>query len=145
MDELHQLEDWVKPLMLQIAPKARRKLAVDVGKALRKSQQDRIKAQLNPDGSRFAARKAQTGRIKARAMFVKLKRNKHLKVRANADKISVAFYGKVARVARVHQKGLRDRAHKNAREVRYAKRELLGFTESDKELMLSTIIAHLSR
>jgi phage virion morphogenesis protein len=145
MDELRRLERWVEPLLKQISPAARKKLAKEIGTKLRKSQQKRIQAQQNPDGTKFAARRRQPNRsIKRKAMFIKLKRAKHLKIKASADKVSIGFYGRVAKIANVHQKGLRDKAHKNSRDVRYKKRQLLGFTRQDKEQILDTLLAHLS-
>lgn len=145
MDDLKRLESWAEPLLQQITPAARKKLAKEIGTQLRRSQQQRIKQQLNPDGTKYTARREQdSGRIKRKAMFIKLKRAKHLKVKATADKLSVGFFGRVASIARVHQKGLRDRPHKNAREVRYQKRELLGFSGKDQELIMDTLLKHLT-
>ncbi|EPJ56353.1 MAG: hypothetical protein OFPI_00200 [Osedax symbiont Rs2] len=145
MDDLSRLETWVEPLLQKISPAERRHLAKEIGTALRRSQQQRLKQQKNPDGTKYAARRTQQGKIKRKAMFIKLKRNKYLKVKSSADKISVGFFGRVARVARVHQKGLRDKAHRNSRKVRYKQRELLGFTDSDKEQVLDRLLDHLSK
>ena len=143
MNELTELAPWVEPLLQKITPTARKKLAKEIGLELRKSQQQRIKKQRNPDGTRFAKRIEQQGSINRKAMFIKLKQAKHLKVKATADKVSVGFFGRVALIANVHQKGLRDKPHKKAREIRYRKRELLGFTVSDKDLILNTLLNHL--
>ncbi|MNF16366.1 Phage virion morphogenesis family protein [compost metagenome] len=58
--------------------------------------------------------------------------------------ISVGFTGRIARIARVHQYGLKDRAEPGAPDVRYDKRELLGFTEVDINLIRDEILAQLS-
>ncbi len=146
MDDLSRLENWVEPLLQQITPAARKRLAKKIGTALRQSQQQRIKAQQNPDGARFSSRRAQQkkGAIKRKAMFIKLKRAKYFKVKAGADKLSVGFFGRVARIANVHQQGLRDKAHKNAQSIRYKKRELLGFTDRDKDLIMDGLLDHLA-
>jgi phage virion morphogenesis protein len=144
MDDLQRLENWAEPLLRKISPAARKKLAKEIGLELRKSQQQRMKKQQNPDGTKYKARLAKSqGRIKRKAMFIKLKRAKHLKVKATADKVSVGFFGRVAKIANVHQKGLRDKAHKNARDVKYNKRELLGFTEKDKQIVLDVLLDNL--
>mgnify|MGYP000433378055 CR=1 FL=1 len=140
MSELTELANWVEPLLNQISPTARKKLAKEIGMELRRSQQKRIKLQQNPDGTKYAKRLPQKDSIKRKAMFIKLKRAKHLKIKATADKVSIGFFGRIARIANVHQKGLRDRPHKKVRDVRYKKRELLGFTEQDRELILSKIL-----
>ncbi|NRA20990.1 MAG: phage virion morphogenesis protein [Oceanospirillaceae bacterium] len=146
MDDLSRLENWVEPLLQQITPAARKHLAKTIGTSLRRSQQQRIKAQQNPGGTRFAPRRAQqkSGAIKRKAMFLKLKRAKYFKVKASADKLSVGFFGRVARIAQVHQQGLRDKAHKNSREIRYKKRKLLGFSDRDKNLIMDGLLDHLS-
>ncbi|MEM5528068.1 phage virion morphogenesis protein [Gammaproteobacteria bacterium AS21] len=146
MNDLKLLANWLDPLLQQITPAARKKLAKEIGTALRKSQQQRIKAQQNPDGSHFAQRKKsqKKGRIKRKAMFVKIKRAKHLKIKASANKVSVGFFGRIARIAKVHQQGLRDKPNKNSRDIRYKKRELLGFTQKDKDMILDILLEHLS-
>ncbi|WP_377153678.1 phage virion morphogenesis protein [Roseateles sp. UC29_93] len=80
---------------------------------MRRQQQQRIAAQLNPDGSRFEARKAtlrdRKGKIRRGAMFAKIRTAAHLRIEASPDEASVGFAGRVARIASVHQLGLRDR------------------------------------
>jgi phage virion morphogenesis protein len=146
MDDLKLLANWVEPLLQKITPAARKQLAKEIGTALRKSQQQRIKAQQNPDGSQFAKRKKthKKGRIKRKAMFVKIKKAKHLKIKASANKVSVGFFGRIAHIAKVHQQGLRDKPNKNSRDIRYKKRELLGFTRQDKDMILDILLEHLS-
>ena len=63
---------------------------------------------------------------------------------SNADSIDIGFAGRIARIARVHQYGLRDRADKNAPSVQYAKRELLGLTENEMTNITSLLEKHIS-
>ncbi len=56
-NKLEALEDWAAVLLGQLEPASRNKLARSVGQALRRSQQQRIIAQQNPDGSKYAPRK----------------------------------------------------------------------------------------
>ncbi|MEN1451215.1 phage virion morphogenesis protein, partial [Pseudomonas aeruginosa] len=51
--------------------------------------------------------------------------------------------GRVTRIARVHQYGLKDRAERGAPEVGYAQRRLLGFTEADLEMIREGLLAHI--
>ena len=148
-DNLHALEDWAGVLLARLEPGARRQLNQQIGRELRRSQQQRIAAQRNPDGSAFAPRKprqlrAKKGRIK-RQMFAKLRQAKHLKVQSSADAIAIGFMGRVARIARVHQYGLRDRPDRRQAEVQYERRELLGFTDADLELIRDQLLEHLTR
>lgn len=99
---------------------------------LRRTQQQNIRMQRNPDGSSYEPRRvtarSKKGRIK-RQMFAKLRTTKYLKTAASADSASVQFEGKVQRIARVHHYGLRDRVSRKGPEVRYAERRLLGMNE----------------
>ena len=147
-DNLHALEDWAGVLLARLEPGARRQLNQQIGRELRRSQQQRVAAQRNPDGTAYAPRKprklrGKVGRIK-RQMFSKLRQARHLKLRSTADAIAVSFMGRVARIARVHQYGLRDRPERGQAEVQYERRELLGFTDADLELIRDQLLQHLT-
>ena len=110
---------------------------------LRRTQQQNIRMQRNPDGSSYEPRRvtarSKKGRIK-RQMFAKLRTKKYLKTAASADSASVQFEGKVQRIARVHHYGLRDRVSRKGPEVRYAERRLLGFND-ETTLQIKTILS----
>lgn len=148
-DDLERLEQWATPLLQQLEPAQRRVLARNIGRDLRRSQQQRIREQKNPDGSQFAERKIQqaaqgkTGRIKRRAMFMKIRQSKYLKTRSTAGSVSVGFFGRVSRIARVHQFGLRDRVRRGGPDIRYEQRELLGFSPSDLDMITDQLTNHL--
>lgn len=65
-DALTQLEEWVEPLLARLEPAERKKLAREIGTALRKRQQRRIRRQKNPDGTPYAARVGRKKRRRAR-------------------------------------------------------------------------------
>lgn len=71
-DDLDILEEWVQPLIARLEPGQRKTLARQIGIALRKSQQQRIRKQKNPDGSSYKARvgKKKTRRARKRLRFV---------------------------------------------------------------------------
>lgn len=148
MAGLEQLETWAEDLLGKLLPAERRRLAITIGTDLRRSQQRRIAAQQNPDGSAYEPRRTQArarrGGIKREAMFRKIAQNKHLRVQADAAGVSVGFTGRVARIARVHQEGLSDRVSPNGPSVRYARRELLGFTPADTERIRDLLLTHLA-
>lgn len=135
MDDLQALDDWLAPLLANLTPAARRQLARQVARDLRRSQQQRIAAQRNPDGSAYEPRKPQLherkGQIRRRAMFAKIRMATHLKTQATADEASVGFAGRVARIASVHQLGLRDRVRPDGPEIGYPRRQLLGLPRDD--------------
>lgn len=145
---LEALEDWAAGLLGQLEPASRNKLARSVGQALRRSQQQRIIAQQNPDGSKYAPRKQRAlrgkqGRVKRKVkMFQKLRTASFLKMHGNCNAISVGFTGRVARIAKVHQHGLKDRAEPNAPDTTYQSRALLSFTEVDLDLIKDSLLHH---
>lgn len=133
--DLEALETWLSPLLHKLDGRDRAKLARKAAQQLRRSQQQRIRAQVNPDGSPFEARKprdlrGKKGRIKRR-MFEKLKMARYLKAKGTPQQAMIGFAGRVSRIARVHQYGLKDRAEREAPQVRYARRELLGISEEN--------------
>ncbi|HAV1693477.1 TPA: phage virion morphogenesis protein [Enterobacter hormaechei subsp. steigerwaltii] len=149
MSDFKPFDNQLAGLLAALSPSARRKLSGEIAKQLRAAQQQRIKQQKKPDGSPYQARKrqplrAKAGRIK-RAMFQKLRTSRYMKASGRENGAVVEFTGKVQRIARVHQYGLKDRPNAHAQDVQYAERQLLGFSQADKELVETLTIKHLSR
>ncbi|WP_251978561.1 phage virion morphogenesis protein [Salinicola avicenniae] len=71
-DDLQRLESWAGPLIEKLEPGQRRKLSREIGVALRKSQQQRIRRQQNPDGTPYRSRvgQKQTRRARRRLRFI---------------------------------------------------------------------------
>lgn len=149
-NDLEALETWAATLLERLEPGARNQLARSIGQELRRSQQKRVIAQQNPNGSKFAPRKQRNlrgkqGRIRRKLeMFKKLKNATYLKARGDSNAITVGFTGRIARIARVHQYGLKDRAERGAPDVQYERREVLGFTEADLDVIRDSLLAHLT-
>jgi len=149
-NNLEALETWAAVLLERLEPGERSKLARSSGQELRRSQQKRVMAQENPDGSKFAPRKQRNlrgkqGRVKRKlAMFKKLRTATYLKVRGDSNAVTVGFTGRIARIARVHQYGLKDRAERGAPDVRYEQREVLGLTDSDLDLIRDKLLTLLT-
>lgn len=138
MNEFKPFDDKLAGLIAAISPVGRRKLAAEIAKELRRSQQQRIKQQKAPDGTPYQARKrqplrAKKGRIK-RAMFQKLRTSRYMKASGRNDTAVVEFTGKVQRIAQIHQFGLKDRPNPHAQDVQYPERQLLGFSRNDIQL-----------
>ncbi|ATW91974.1 phage virion morphogenesis protein [Enterobacter hormaechei] len=149
MSDFKPFDNKLEGMLAALSPAGRRKLAGEIAKQLRTAQQQRIKQQKAPDGSPYQARKrqplrAKKGRIK-RAMFQKLRTNRYMKASGRENGAVVEFTGKVQRIARVHQYGLKDRPNAHAQDVQYAERQLLGFSQADKQLVETLTIKHLSR
>ncbi|MER1452999.1 phage virion morphogenesis protein [Enterobacter hormaechei] len=149
MSDFKPFDNQLAGLLAALSTAGRRKLAGEIAKQLRTAQQQRIKQQKAPDGSPYQARKrqplrAKKGRIK-RAMFQKLRTNRYMKASGRENGAVVEFTGNVQRIARVHQYGLKDRPNAHAQDVQYAERQLLGFSQADKQLVETLTIKHLSR
>ncbi len=131
--ELQKVVDWLSALLANLEPAARSRMMRQLAQELRRTQQQNIRMQRNPDGSSYEPRRvtarSKKGRIK-RQMFTKLRTTKYLKTAASADSASVQFEGKVQRIARVHHYGLRERVSRRGPEVRYAERRLLGYSNN---------------
>lgn len=149
-DDLSQLETWAAPLLARLSSQERRAMMRDLAIGLRKRQSDRIKAQQNPDGSTYVPRKPQVlirskqGRIK-QTMFNKLTKAAHLKIVATEGSSAVGFNGRTSRIARVHQLGLRDKVSRYRGEYDYPKRELLGFSDADRQWVNDFLVDRLTR
>lgn len=148
MDDLQRVDDWLAALLANLEPAARNRMMRQLAQELRRSQQQNIRLQRNPDGTAFEPRRmtarSKKGRIK-RQMFAKLRTTKYLKAAATADSASVQFDGKVQRIARIHHYGLRDRVSRMGPQVRYAKRRLLGIYDNELEIVKEKIITFLIR
>lgn len=147
MNEFKPFDDKLAGLIAAISPVGRRKLAAEIAKELRRSQQQRIKQQKAPDGTPYQARKrqplrAKKGRIK-RAMFQKLRTSRYMKASGRNDTAVVEFTGKVQRIAQIHQFGLKDRPNPHAQDVQYPERQLLGFSRNDIQLIEDLFFTHL--
>lgn len=147
MNEFKPFDDKLAGLIAAISPAGRRKLAAEIAKELRRSQQQRIKQQKAPDGTPYQARKrqplrAKKGRIK-RAMFQKLRTSRYMKASGRNDAAVVEFTSKVQRIAQIHQFGLKDWPNKYSQSVHYAKRELLGINPLEHENVEGVIVKYL--
>lgn len=151
-DDLNSLEQWAGALLAKLQPAQRSAVNRKVAQDLRRSQSQRIAAQRDPDGTGYAPRKTRkdlrgkNGRIKRQraAMFGKIRLQKNLKIKPDTNQIAVGFFGRVARIARVHQEGLPDQVSKKGPQYQYPSRKLLGFSESDRELIRDSLLRHIT-
>lgn len=147
-NDLQVLETWAATLLAKLDEGERRKLLSAVARDLRRSQSKRITTQRNPDGSAFAPRKpkdlrGKQGRIKSK-MFTKLKSARYMRTQSTASGLSVGFLGRVSRIARVHQYGLKDRPERGQADVQYEARQLLGFSGDELDNIRNMLIDHLT-
>lgn len=151
-DQVEQVKTAFAELLGNISKSRRRLLYQQIGRELARNQRRRIKAQQNPDGNRYEPRKtpkriqSKKGKIKkSDAMFEKITKPKFMRLRYDNEGISLGYSGGDAVVARIHQEGLVGRVRKDWHlKVQYAKRELLGFTEDDVEMIEKFVVKALS-
>ncbi|WP_105596080.1 phage virion morphogenesis protein [Cronobacter sakazakii] len=147
MSDFSPFEKRLSALIAALSPAGRRRMAQDIAKTLRTRQQQRIKAQKTPDGSAYTPRREQPARTKKgrvkREMFAKLRTNRFMKASGSSDAAVVEFTGKVQRIARVHQYGLKDKPGRNGRAVQYPARPLLGFNKKTREQLEQIVIQYL--
>ncbi|UWE18090.1 phage virion morphogenesis protein [Herbaspirillum huttiense] len=151
-DDLQRLEEWAGALIAKVQPAQRRQLVRQVANELRREHARLIAQQVAPDGTPYPARKnrkelhGKSGRIKRQkaAMFNKLRTNSYLQIQADANQASVGFFGKVARIARVHHEGLQDQVAPRGPSYKYPARPLLGFTDADISLLRRILLEHCS-
>lgn len=150
-DDFTALENWAGALLNKFSAGEQRKLATTIARDLRRSQQQRIKQQKNPDGSDYEPRKPRELRGKKgsvrREMFAKISAAKFLKAKGDTNSATVQFVGRVQRIAQVHQEGLYDKVDRKAAKspiAKYPKRQLLGFTSADKNRIQELLIQHLT-
>ncbi len=150
-DDLQRLEEWAGALIAKVQPAQRRQLVRQVANDLRRAHARMIAQQVAPDGTPYPARKnrkelrGKAGRIKRQkaAMFNKLRTNTYLQVQMDATQASVGFFGRVARIARVHHEGLQDKVAPRGPSYKYPARPLLGFTAADVDTIRRAILEHL--
>lgn len=134
MNDFAPIERLASDLLRSVAPPARRKILAAIAREVRKSQSDRIAAQRNPDGSAFEPRRSKTtsakrkGKLRRKRMFARLRLARYLRGGATSNEAWIGFGGPAARIARIHQDGGMDSPAPGMREVRYARRVLLGLT-----------------
>ncbi|WP_151817635.1 phage virion morphogenesis protein [Acinetobacter oleivorans] len=139
MAELEYLSEHLNALLLSLNDAARRKMATVIARKIRASQSQRFTRQQNPDGSAYIPRKnlrKRKGQIKKK-MFMKLKTTRLMKIENIPNGVTIGFDQRVSRLARIHQDGLIDTLKYNGRtfKVRYAQRQLLGFTDTEVEMI----------
>ncbi len=149
MNDFAPIEQLCRDLLLRVGAAERSKLMRAIGRDIRKSQSDRIGRQQEPDGAALAPRRpkkprAGKGRLRAKKMFRNIRMAKSLRSGGNGDEVWIGFGGRAARIDAIHQLGLSDSPAPGQSKVRYARRTLIGLTNSEREHVLAVILTHLS-
>ncbi|HHT2220655.1 TPA: phage virion morphogenesis protein [Klebsiella variicola] len=88
-------------------------------------------------------RPASRNTTKREQMFRRLRTARFLKASATPDGAEVGFSGVAARIARVHQFGLRDKVNSSGAMATYPRRELLGLSKADRMAIARQVIDSL--
>ncbi len=83
------------------------------------------------------------GGLRRRAMFRRLSSGRYLRSGVEDRGFWVGFSGKASEIAGIHQHGLRDKPSLRARAIPYPKRELIGTTEADREMLINLLYEQL--
>ena len=86
----------------------------------------------------------QRGKIRARAMFRKLRTPRYLRAGVEGDEAWAGWDGAAAAIARVHHEGLSDRPAPGGKPVRYARRSLLGLSEPERRALTDQLLQALT-
>ena len=147
MANLELLTEHLGTMLKQLSDSERRKLEMHIARKLRASQKKRITSQKNPDGSAYVPRKERLrdkkNKIKNK-MFNVIKNAKYMRTERTAQGLAIGFTGRVAFIARVHHFGLKDKVDRDGPVVKYASRELLGFTDEEIKMIENDVLDYLS-
>ena len=141
-DALGALDDWFGRVLQGLSPGKRKRAALKLGQALRRTNLKRQQQNVEPDGGAMEQRKARLdrrGRIRKKAggkIFRRLRfaRNWAIDARADSVEISPKAAGKIAAVHHFGEKGYVGRGPDGEKIfTRYPRRRLLGFDRADRE------------
>lgn len=144
MNDFSVLSQRLENALYVMTGQQRAALARQIAAKIRASNAERIKSNIQPDGSPMERRsQKKQGAIRKRAMFQKLHRIQYLRAQGNADGATVWFTGFADRIARVSQYGLRDRVNRNGLMAQYPKREILGISAQDENDIQELVTQYL--
>lgn len=153
-DALYALDNWFGQVLEGLSPTQRKRAAMKLGQAIRRSNIDRIRRNVEPDGTPMEKRKARLdkrGRVRRKAggkMFRKLRYAKMWKIKPSPDSVEVTF-AKGESVIEIHHYGLRGFVGRgpDGEKVytRHPERRLLGFSKADEEAVLDVVAGLFDR
>ena len=147
MAELEALVEHLGTMLNQLSDAERRKLESNIGRKLRASQKSRITKQQNPDGSAYVPRKPRLADKKNKIknkMFNAIKNAKYMRLQKTPQGVAIGFSGRVALIAGIHHYGLKGKVDKDGPTVKYASRELLGFTHQEMSMIEDEVIQYIA-
>ena len=148
MSEFAALDKVLTDLLTQLSAGQRARVMREIGVALRRSNAERIAANVSPDGVAFEPRKKQIRLkgapkvIKRGKMFRKLKQNRSFHIKTDSDSAEIGFDGFANHIANVHHYGLVDKVRAGLTAL-YPSRPLLGINEGDRDIIRDILSKHL--
>lgn len=152
-DDLSAIEPFFAALIASLKPAQQRKLALKMGRYLRRENAARIARNVQPDGSAMEPRKRRaerkSGRVKKRGkMFPKIRKAQALRINARPDGVEVGFTTPlISRTAAIHQFGETGYVGRKPDgaiiRAKYPERILLGFAPDDADALLELALDHL--
>jgi phage virion morphogenesis protein len=146
-EDFQELEKTLMALSLGLSDSERKKMAIKAAQALRKSNANRIRKNIDPEGNPFPKRinklKTKSGkRRRGVRMFQKLRELRHLRFKADQDGLEIGFTGGTAIIARIHHEGQTAYVNKpkSDRKVQYKVRRLLGVNSADEEALMDKVL-----
>ncbi len=137
LDELASaLPEWTNALASQLDNKQLKKVNRILAVEMRGANRDRIRAQTEPDGSRFVDPLKSSNN----PMFRELTKARHLKFKATSRYAQIGFQGSAARIARIHHEGRRSTVRADSsKEFPYPERELIGIARADRAIIIRVL------
>ncbi|WP_019646959.1 phage virion morphogenesis protein [Novispirillum itersonii] len=142
------LEPGIRQMLARLSDPARRRLAVDIGRILRRSLSARLEAQQAPDGTPWEPRKPRrepTGIRQRTAMLTGLRSQRVLQVQALASGVSIGWNGRAGLLAWIHHTGAVASVAPGGPEVQYPARPLLGLSDQDAAAIRAVVTAAIGR
>lgn len=133
------LDHYLNHLINRLSVREREQLLRKVGQSLRRNNQQRNRAQQNPDGSAWTTRQARTHR--PQRMMRKIHAAHRLRLQVDAEQLRLGYQGRDAFIARIHHFGQGQQLEYGF--VRYPARELLGISGQDRAWILESIMQQL--
>ena len=129
-----ELQTALLQLLNAFGPVTRRTALREIASYLMRSNRQRIRGNVQPDGSAMTARQRGKGR-----MFRKI--GGMMQQHVSADEASVGFSGRTGWVASNHQLGRSIRKGKSV--LNFPVRELLGLNETDRAAVQNILLKHI--
>lgn len=127
------LPEWATAIASQLDSKERKKVNRAIAVELRAANRERIRAQTDPDGSRFVS----PLKFSNSPMFRELTKARHFKFKATDRHAQIGFKGSAAKIARIHHEGQRSTVRPDSsKKFPYPARELIGIANADRRIII---------